>query len=340
MINLGIVGPGLIWRATHRAILAELHEKVGIVAAAARSRENQTAAREAYPDATIYSDARDLIADPEVEAVVVLTPISLNAPMAKAALAAGKHVIMEKPVAISVDEAEDLYTAESRSTGTVYVLEQYLYRSILPIVQRMISEDAIGDPVCFERSVHVRIAAENDLSGGYGSTDWRMTPDFPLGNFFDGGIHEIAFLQEIFGPAQAVFARGRSLRPEFGDVDLLSMVAEYPRGVQGTISHSSILGRQGDSFVIHGTEAALVVRRNVLHVRDPRDGSETEVPLEIYPESRAMWEEILSLIPSGHQARYTPGKALADLEFMNAVTRSLASGCMESTGSGERRDDL
>jgi len=118
------------------------------------------------------------------------------------------------------------------------------------------------------------------------------------------------------------------------------MVVEYPEGVQGTISHSSILGRQGDSFVIHGTEAAMVVRRNELHLRDPRDGTETEVTLKVYPESLAMWEEIISLIPSGRPARYTPSKALADLEFMSAVTRSLVSGRMESIGAGGARNGL
>lgn len=306
-----------------------MHDRIRIVAAAARSREKQEDAREAYPDATIYSDARELIADPQVEAVIILTPISLNAPMAKAALAAGKHAIVEKPVAISVEEAGDLYNAEERSTGTIYVLEQHVYKTLIPAVHSLIESGEIGTPVGFERSVHVRIAQANDLSGGYGRTDWRVQPDFPLGNFYDGGIHEVALLHELFGPAQAVFAHGRSLRPDFGEVDLLALVVVYPDGVQGTFSHSAILGHQGDNFVIHGTKAALVIRNHELHLRDPDDGSETLVPFDWYPESIAMWEDIAARLPAGETARYTGGHALADLAFMDAVVRSLKSARME-----------
>lgn len=333
MIRAGIIGPGLIWKKTHRSILAEMHDRIRVVAAAARSRERQRDAREAYPDATIYSDARKLIEDSEVEAVIILTPISLNAPMVRATLAAGKHAIVEKPVAMSVAEARDLFDAETRSAGTIYILEQHLYKTLIPVVQELIAGDEIGTLLSFERILHGRIALEDDLSGGYGSTPWRIQPDFPLGNFFDGGIHEVALLQEIFGPAQAVFARGRSLRPDFGEVDLLSMVVEYPQGVQGTFSYSSVLGRQGNSLVIHGTKAALVVRDRELHVRDPRDGSETLLPINWCSESSAMWEDILSLLPSGKKARYTGERAIADLGFMEAVVRSLASARFEPVES-------
>lgn len=325
MIHCGIIGPGLVWKNVHREILARLHDRIRVVAVAARSRERQRDAREAYPDATIYSDARELIQDPEVDTVVILTPISLNAPMARAALTAGKHAIVEKPVAISQEEGRDLYAAEERSTGNVYVLEQHVYKSLIPVVRDLLESGEIGTPVSFERSLHVRIAAENDLSGGYGSTDWRARPDFPLGVFFDGGIHEVALLQEIFGPATAVFGRGRSLRPDFGEVDILSMVVEYPQGVQGTFSYSSLLGRQGDSLVIHGTQGAIVVRDRELHVRDPRDGTETLLPLEWHPESSTMWAEITTAISGGTRGRYTAAKALADLGFMEALSRSLVS---------------
>lgn len=329
MILAGIIGPGLIWENTHRPVLAELHDRIRVVAAAARSRERQKAAREAYPDATIYSDARELIEDPEVQAVIILTPISLNAPMARAALAAGKPAIVEKPVAMSVAEAQELFRAERRSTGTVYILEQHVYKSFLREVRQLIESGEIGTPLSFERTIHGRIALDNDQSGGYGATAWRMEPDFPLGNFFDGGIHEVALLHEIFGPARSVFARGRSLRPDFGEVDLLSMVVEYSEGVQGTFSFSSVLGKQGNSLVIHGTKAAIVVRERELHIRDPRDGSETLLPLKWYPESTAMWEEILDLLPTGVHGRYGPEKAVADLAFMEAVQRSLASDRIE-----------
>lgn len=329
MIHSGIIGPGLIWQKTHRSILAELHETITVVAAAARSEGNQQAAREAYPDATIYSDAQELITDPQVEAVIILTPIALNAPMAQAVLAAGKQAIVEKPLARTLAEARNLYTTAASSAGNVFVLEQHVYKALIPAVRAAIDAGTIGRPVSFERTLHVRLAAENDQTGGYGSTSWRIKPDFPLGNFFDGGIHEVALMRELFGPATGVFARGTALRPDFGEVDLLSMVVEYPEGVHGTFSHSAYLGHQGDSFVIHGTEAALVVRDRELHVRSSRDGTESLVPFEWYPESTAMWKEILESVGNGTTARYSRDKVLADLGFMEAVGRSIKSSRLE-----------
>ncbi|SIQ53867.1 myo-inositol 2-dehydrogenase / D-chiro-inositol 1-dehydrogenase [Alkalispirochaeta americana] len=335
MIHSGIIGPGLIWEKTHRRILSELHDEIHVAAVAARSRENQKRARQAYPDATIYSDARELIGDPEVEAVIILTPISLNAAFAQAALEAGKQVIVEKPLARSLAEAQNLYRIEEEmhlregSAATLIVLEQYLYKALIPEVKTLLKEGEIGTPVSFERVLHGRIAADEDLTGGYGSTSWRQTPDFPLGNFFDGGIHEVALFQELFGPPREVFARGRSLRPDFGEIDLLTFSAIYPGDIQGTMIHSSCLGKLGDHFVIHGTKGALVVRDKELHIRSPQDGTESLLPFSWQCESTTMWQEILRNLREGTPPRYSRQKVLNDLAFMEALGRSLSSGASE-----------
>ena len=325
MISLGIIGPGLIWENTHRDIIASLSSDFVVRAVAARSEHNQQRGRDAYPDARIYADAQQLIDDPAVEAVVILTPISLNAPLAAAALAAGKHAVVEKPLARSVDEARGVVEAAEKSDGVLYVLEQHVHKSLIPAVAGMIRDGAIGDPVSFERSVHVRIAATGDQTGGYGGTAWREHPDFPLGNFFDGGIHEIALLQELFGAARAVYGRGRSVRDTFGDVDALSMVLEYDREVQGVFSHSSALGRQGNRFVIHGTTAALECTDTEITRIDADTGETAVTPIDRVDESLTMWREIAERLPSGTSGRYTPEKILHDLALMEALQASLDS---------------
>lgn len=329
MIHSGIIGPGLIWEKTHRRILSELHDEIHVAAVAARSRENQKRARQAYPDATIYSDARKLIEDPEVEAVIILTPINLNASFARAALEAGKHAIVEKPLARSLAEAQELYRLEEQSPGTLIVLEQFLYKALLPETRTLLKEGEIGTPVSFERVLHGRISADGDQTGGYGQTDWRQNPDYPLGTFFDGGIHEVALLQELFGPPREVFARGRSLRPDFGEVDLLTLSAVYPGDIQGTIVYSGCLGKLGDHFVIHGTRGALVVRDRELHIRSPLDGTESLLPFSWHCENTTMWKEILGNLREGTPPRYTREKVLQDLAFMEALGRSLSSGASE-----------
>jgi predicted dehydrogenase len=339
MTSLGIIGPGLIWEKTHRAIIDSMPEAFRVVAVAARSDRNQKRGREAYPSARIYADAQDLIEDPEVDAVVVLTPISLNAPLARAALKRGNHAIVEKPLARSPAEARGVVESAGERGGLLYVLEQHVHKSFLAAARKEIAAGSIGTPVSFERSVHVRIAADHDTTGGYGSTEWRAHPDFPFGNFFDGGIHEIALIHELFGAAEAIYGRGRSLREEYGAVDLLSMVIEYPNEVHGVFAHSASLGRQGDTFVIHGTDAALVCGDTELRRIDAATGEEQRIEFYHEDESVTMWREIAAVL--GERAagsgsslgRYTPDKALADLALMEALEASLESGSRRAVGA-------
>jgi predicted dehydrogenase len=326
MVHLGIIGPGLIWEHTHRDLIASLSTEFVVEAVAARSEHNQERARAFYPEASIYSDARRLIDDSQVEAVVILTPISLNAPLAREVLEAGKHAIVEKPVARSVTEAHALAETAQRSQGVLYILEQHVHKPLITAVRDLVQDGVIGDPVSFERALHVRIAAEDDLTGGYGSTAWRADPDYPLGNFFDGGIHQVALLHELFGPARAVYARGRSLREGFGEVDLLSMVLEYDHGVQGVFAHSASLGKQGDRFVIHGTHAALECSDHEIRIIDAATGATEARSVPGIPESLTMWQEIAEILPRQTHGRYSPEKALQDLAFMEALQTSLRDG--------------
>lgn len=329
MINLGIIGPGLIWKVTHRDIIARLKDRFNVVAVAARSEKNQTRGRDAYPNATIYTSADDLIADPAVEAVVILTPIALNAPLARKALGAGKHAIVEKPLARSVAEARDVIAAAHEGGPILHILEQHVHKQLITAIRSAIDAGEIGTPVGFERSVHTRIAETDDHTGGFGGTAWRQHPDFPIGIFFDGGIHEVALLHEVFGAATAVYARGRSLRDTFGDVDLLNMVIEYNDDIRGQFTHSALLGAQRDYFVIRGTEAELVCTESALTRVDGATGESRTIEVPTENESVAMWEEAATAITEGRFGRYTPEKAIADLALMEAIERSLSSAKRE-----------
>jgi scyllo-inositol 2-dehydrogenase (NADP+) len=330
MINLGIIGPGLIWEVTHRDIIAQLSNRFRVVAVSARSEKNQQRGRDAYPNATIYASADDLIADPTVEAVVILTPIALNAPLARKTLEAGKHAIVEKPLARSVAEAREVIAAAHEGGPILHILEQHVHKPLVATIRDAIHAGEIGTPVGFERSVHNRIAETDDQTGGFGGTAWRQHPDFPIGIFFDGGIHEVALLHEIFGPATAVYARGRSLRDTFGDVDLLHMVIEYDRDIRGQFTHSTLLGAQRDYFVIRGTEAELLCTNTALTRIDGTTGESRTIEVPQGNESVTMWEEAATAITEGRFGRYTPEKAIADLALMEAIERSLSSAKREA----------
>jgi predicted dehydrogenase len=171
-IRLGVIGAGLIWLRRHQQTLATLQNAFMPVAFADPSEERRAQASEAFPDATVVSDYTELLALPQVDVALVLTPIVLNAPVATAALQAGKDVIMEKPIARSVAEAAQLLAKANEAGRRLYVLEQMGYRRAEEILAEVIDSGEIGNLVMWERVEHL----EGDKAIGpmsFASTPWR-----------------------------------------------------------------------------------------------------------------------------------------------------------------------
>ncbi|MCC6453538.1 MAG: Gfo/Idh/MocA family oxidoreductase [Caldilineaceae bacterium] len=316
-IRLGVIGAGLIWLRRHQPTLATLQDAFIPVAFADPSAERRTQAAAAYPNATIVSDYQELLALPQVDAVLVLTPIVLNAPVALAALRAGKDVIMEKPIARSVAEAAHLLATAEAAGRRLYVLEQMGYRRADEMVAELIASGEIGDLVMWERVEHM----EGDKELGpmsFASTPWRKEANFPLGTLFDGGIHVIAGLTKIFGRPERVWATGKKLRPEYGEFDHVAMLFHYANGSTGMLSHSSYLSPDQNHFTVYGTNGTIVVEWKRLLVR--KSGQEARV-VEL-PEEDAnvnMWHALEKAFHEGHSPFYTGTKAMQDVLILEKV---------------------
>ena len=189
---------------------------------------------------------------------MVLTPIALNTSTAIAALNAGKHVLLEKPVAVGLDECEALLHAEARSGKRVYVLEQAAYSARLTAMKGLLAEKRLGDLVLYDRIEHGILDADANDAGGYGKTRWRQDAEFPLGMLFDGGIHAIAELTQLFGVPEAVFASGKKWRTSFGEYDQILMQFRYASGLRGVFSHCSALPWVHCGFTIRGPTALCI----------------------------------------------------------------------------------
>ena len=140
--------------------------------------------------------------------MVVLTPIPLNAPVALAALRAGKSVFLEKPMARTLAEGQEIVRTARETGRQVLILEQSGYRNQATLLREVLRTGEIGDLVLVERVAHSRYDAGRHSVRGYGATAWRIHPAFPLGTLFDGGHHLMADLSSVFGIPQ-VTAHGR-----------------------------------------------------------------------------------------------------------------------------------
>lgn len=323
-IRLGVIGLGLIWVRTHQRILESFKDTFLPVAFCDVSEERRAAIAQEFPNAPVVSDYDRLLALPEVDAVLVLTPLTLNAPVARAALQAGKHVIMEKPVARSVAEGQELAAIAQCAGKRLLVAEQLGYRQFETRLAELIAGGMIGELVLWERVQHF----EADTAQGamrYDSTPWRKQANFPLGTMFDGGIHLIASLSKTFGIPASVSATGKQLRPEYGDYDHIAALFQYANGSTGMLSYSSYLAPLQNHYRIYGSTGALYIERNQITVEKP--GQEVQV-IEVPAENAylSMWQAFAAAFQSQNEPFYTPERAVHDVAILEAVAQSIKSG--------------
>jgi predicted dehydrogenase len=333
-VQLGVIGTGLIWIRTHGPILEAMRDTFAPLAFCDLSEQRRAAVAHEFPGAAVLGDYRELLALPEVEAVLVLTPIALNAPVALAALRAGKHVIMEKPIARSVAEGQGLIDAARQAGRHLFVAEQMAYRQAEDALAELIAAGEIGELVMWERVQHL----EADTAQGplrYETTPWRKQADFPLGTLFDGGIHLIAGLSKVFGVPESVGATGRRLRPEYGEYDHVAALFQYANGVTGVLSHSSYLPAARNHFHVYGSAGTIAVERDRLVVERPDRATRV---IELAEENAyvAMWRALAAAFREGRDHFYTPEKALADLATLEAVDQAIKAGGRVAVAAAER----
>ncbi|WP_313143204.1 Gfo/Idh/MocA family oxidoreductase [Stenotrophomonas sp.] len=191
-LGIAIVGTGMIGAVHRRAALLAGAEVRG-VAASTPQRAQEVAQAWNVPRA--YRDIEDVAADPQVQVVHVCTPNHLHHPMAQAALAAGKHVICEKPLATTLGDAQDL-AALAASSGLVATVP-FVYR-YHPVVREARARIAAGD-----------IGPLHLIHGSYlqdwlldpASNNWRVDP--VLGGtsrvFADIGSHWCDLVEWVSG---------------------------------------------------------------------------------------------------------------------------------------------
>jgi len=323
-IRLGVIGTGLIWIRTHKPILQTIADAFAPVAFCDVREERRAAIAQEFPDAHVSSDYHSVLERAEVEAVLVLTPIALNALVAHAALLAGKHVIMEKPIARSVAEGRELIATARQSGRLLCVTEQMAYRHAEDVLAETIAAGEIGELVMWDRVQHL----EADTATGplrYESTPWRKQANFPLGTMFDGGIHLIAGLSKVFGIPGSVAAAGRQLRPEYGEYDHIAALFQYGQGVTGILSYSIYLPPERNHFHVYGTNGVITVERDQLVV-EQRGQSARNIELQQENAYVNMWCALHQAFEKQRDSFYTPEKALHDVAILEAINQAIKTG--------------
>ena len=141
-LKVGIIGAGY-WGPN---LVRNFSEAPGadIVAVADLDPERLGALHKRFPAVRTTTDHRELLNDPAIDAVCVVTPISTHRPLAEEAFAAGKHVFVEKPLAYSVSDAEAIVRAGDRAGKTLMVGHTFVYNPAVEVVKGILDSNGLG----------------------------------------------------------------------------------------------------------------------------------------------------------------------------------------------------
>lgn len=325
-MRIGIIGPGLIWQKKHEPVLQTLPDVFTIVAFCDANDQSREVIQHKYPGAAFMTDYHDFVKRDDIDAVVVLTPIPLNAPVAIAAVEGGKHVFVEKPMACSREEAKALLASVRQSGKKLYILEQDGFDLRWRVLRDVVHSGEIGEVVTFGVVAHSRFQDGGDANEGYGRTAWRRQSAFPLGRLFDGGHHNLTQLAVVFGQPDLIFASGVKLRQEYGDYDHILSHISYQSGVRGYFSYAGYLPKQRNYFYVRGTKGLLSVEENNTLVVEQEHCATRVVELPAESAHVTMWHEIAEAIRKGGEVSYTPQHALRELITLMCIDESAKTG--------------
>lgn len=254
-LRWGILGPGNIARAFAGGLA---HSRTGtLVAIGARDPSSQDYAAQ-FPGAKVHSGYRELLADPEVDAVYIATPHPHHVKWAITAARAGKHVLVEKPIGMNRFEAEAIFEA-ARSAGT-FMGEAFMYR-LHPMTERicaLITEGVIGDVRIIRSSFGYampsfdqghRIYAQ--ALGGGGILDVGCYP-VSMARLIAGTIHGAPF-------AEPVEIRGAAYLGPSGVDEWASALLSFRDGLIAEVS-CSVSVEQDNMLRVFGTKGRLEVK--------------------------------------------------------------------------------
>ena len=143
MITVGQIGCGYWGPNLLRNFSA--NPKYQVKWLADQSEQRQAYVRDNYPSTQTTASADDIINDPEVDAIVVATPASTHYELAKSCLKAGKHILVEKPLAMYTKEADDLVALAAEVNKTLMVGHSFLYNAAVNYAKKLLDEGELGD---------------------------------------------------------------------------------------------------------------------------------------------------------------------------------------------------
>ena len=246
-IKVALAGFGSGGRVYNAPILAAVEDFV-ITKILTGSPENISAAKLDFPEAVIVGDYSEILEDPEINLVVITTPNHLHKEFTEKALKAGKHVVVEKPLTPTFEDAEYLTRLAREQNRILSVNHNRRWDSDVRTLKKILDQQLLGDVVEFE-SHFDRFRPEIKNS-------WKERSQFPgTGILYDLGSHLIDQALWLFGPPEEVFSHLRIQRKAAEVVDSFELLLLYPE-LKVTLKAGMLIKEPGAKYKVYGTKGS------------------------------------------------------------------------------------
>jgi scyllo-inositol 2-dehydrogenase (NADP+) len=237
-LSVGLLGFGLAGSVFH-APLIQCEPRLRLTAIASSRTDH---IRRAAPEA-VATTADAVIADPSIDLVVIATPNTSHAPLAREALLAGKHVVIDKPMATTAAEADELIDLAKRQGRLLTVFHNRRWDNDFLTLRACLDRGDIGRPYHYE--------AHFDRFRPQIKQGWREQTLAGSGVLFDLGAHLIDQALTLFGMPDRILADVGTQRPDAQVDDWFHIVLGYGR-MRAILHCGTVVCRPGPRFQLHG----------------------------------------------------------------------------------------
>ena len=332
-VRFGLIGFG-VWGTCHAEAIAKT-EGAQLAAIAVRSDATHRAAHEAHPDAEIFSDYRQLLRRNDLDVIDVVLPSHLHHEVASGALSSGKHLLLEKPMALTVEECDELLRLAHAGNRLLAVGHELRLSPLWGKVKELLDAGFVGEP----QYVLVELSRRPYRRGSDG---WRFDID-RVGNWIlEEPIHffDLARWYLHRSDPETVYAAANSRQEDHPELqDNFTAIVRFSSGAYAVVSQTLSAFEHHQTIKLTGTKGALWAgwsgamdrtRHPTFSLRAFDGEAVEEVPIIRRPGELFELEDQIAMMVSA--IRNGAGVAATGEDGKWAVAMCLAAGRSVETG--------
>lgn len=245
MIKVAVIGYGYSAKTFHMPLIntSEAFELIAI------SSSQKDLLKRHYPQVVVFDTAQDLIKNADVDLVVITAPNDAHYPIAKQCLECGLNVIVEKPIATTITEAQELVTIAQERSLLLSVFHNRRWDGDFLTIKKLLDNSMVGDLRFFE--------SHFDRFRPTVRQRWREQPGQGSGVWFDLGSHLVDQAISLFGLPEALTARCLPLRENSKTTDYFHVLLHY-QDLEVVLHASSFSAAPNMRFRLEGTNGSFV----------------------------------------------------------------------------------